>query len=243
LKLVELVGRGGTSDVWRVVTADGREAALKMPKPESRHHPGATLLIRREYEILRAVACEQVVEAYELVEHDSAAALLMEYLPDGDLVSLLGARAEHWLPAFRTTVAALCEVHRRGFAHGDVKAKNVLFAADGSARLVDFTWARPLESAAAISTPAYGPPTRLAPTARDADCFALAALLFELSTGRLPYGVDGPTDVAELPTAAPSDPGAAPLLAAAVAALRAAGRVEGPGYFLDVIESVYPAQG
>jgi serine/threonine protein kinase len=243
LTLVELIGRGGTSEVWRAVGDGGREAALKTPRPESRHHAGAALLIRREYEVLRAVAGRHIVEAYELVEHDAAPALLMEYLPHGDLVPLVGAPPEHWLPAFRATVTALLEVHRRGFAHGDVKARNVLFAADGGARLVDFTSARPLESQAALSTPAYGLPVRFQAIARDGDCFALAALLYELSTGRLPYGAAGPADVSEVPAVAPSDPRATPLLAGAVRALRAAGRVESPAYFLDVIESAYDVAG
>jgi serine/threonine protein kinase len=243
LKLIELIGSGGTAEVWRVIATDGREAALKIPKLESRHHPAAALMIRREYEVLRTVACVHVVQVYELVEHDSVPALVMEYLPDGDLVSLVGGPSEHWLPAFRAAVAALLEVHRRGFAHGDVKARNVLFATGGGARLVDFTAAGPLDAAAPSSTAAYSLPARLQPIARDADCFALAVLLFELSTGCLPYGEAGATDVADLPSPAASDPRAAPLLTLAIAALRAGGRVEGPGHFLDVIESVYKVNG
>lgn len=242
-RLVELIGRGGTSEVWRIVGDGGREAALKTPSPDSRHHAGAAVLILSEYEVLRTVASRHIVEAYELVEHDAAPALVMEYLPHGDLVPLLGAEPKHWLPAFRATVMALIDVHRRGFAHGDVKPRNVLFAADGSARLVDFTSARPLESQVAVSTPAYGLPARLEAAGRDGDCFALAVLLYELSTGRLPYGAAGPADVADVPAVAPSDPRAAPLLAAAVGALRAAGRVESPAYFLDVIESAYDVAG
>jgi len=241
--LAELVARGGTAEVWRVIAADGREAAMKLPRVESRGHPGAALLIRREFDVLRTVACANVVETYALVEHDSVPAIVMEYLPDGDLVPLLEAAPEHWLPAFRGVVAALVEVHRCGFAHGDVKARNVLFAADGGARLVDFSAACPLDSPAARSTPAYNLPAKLSPSARDADCFALAALLFELATGRLPYGAAGPTDVADLPAVAARDPAAAPLLAAAVAALRAAGRVDSPGYFIDVIESGHGVSG
>jgi len=237
-KLAELIGRGGTAEVWRVIAADGRDAAMKLPRRESRKHPGAALLIRHEYEVLRRVACANVVEAYALVEHERAPALVMEYLPHGDLVPLLGGAVEHWLPAFRGVVAALLEIHRCGFAHGDVKARNVLFAADGGARLVDFSAARPLESPATPSTPAYNLPARGSPSVRDADCFALAALAFELAAGRLPYGPAGAADVDDVLAVAACDPRAAPLLAAAVMILRAGGRVASPGYFLDVIESV-----
>jgi serine/threonine protein kinase len=162
-------------------------------------------------------------------------------LPHGDLVPLLGAPPQQWLPAFRAVVAALVDLERHGFAHGDVKARNVLFAADGSARLIDLTSARPLDAPAAMTTAAYGLPARTAARARDADCFALAALLFELLTAQLPFGPRGASDpAAELPPAAPADPAAAGLLAAATLALRARGRVPGLSYFSDVIESVRP---
>jgi len=240
---IAFVGSGGTAEVWRVVAADGSEAALKMLKPEWRHHSAAATLLRREYEVLWQVAGANVVRVYELVEQDAVPALVMEYLPHGDLVPLLGAPPQHWLPAFRSVVGALLGVHRCGFGHGDVKARNVLFAADGSARLVDFTTAERLESPAAISTAAYSLPASLKAGARDGDCFALAVLLYELVTGRLPYGRDGPTDLGALPAVAVSDPRAAPLLAGATAALRAGGRVQGVSYFVDVIESVGPVFG
>ena len=164
-------------------------------------------------------------------------ALALEYLPHGDLVPLLGAASEQWLPAFRSVVAALARSHRHGFAHGDVKPRNVLFAADGSARLIDFSSARPLESPAAASTAAYGLPARLLPSARDADCFALAVLLFELATGRLPYGPAGPNDVADAGRAGGLRPAPGAVASRGRHGAASAGRVGSPAYFLDVIES------
>jgi hypothetical protein len=119
-----------------------------------------------------------------------------------------------------------------------LKARNVLFAADGSARLADLTSALPLDAPAAVATAAYGLPELRGARAHDADCFALAALLFELTTGRLPYGPAGAAAGAELPDVALREPAAARLKAAAMAVLQAQGRVQGLSYFVDVIESV-----
>jgi eukaryotic-like serine/threonine-protein kinase len=233
------LGRGGTAEVWHAVAADGREAALKLPKPELRRHAGANALIRREHDLLRSVASPHLVEPYELIDCDGVAVLALEYLSQGDLVSMLGAPLRQWLPAFRTVLSALVALERHGFAHGDVKARNVLFAADGSARLADLALARPLDAPAAAATAAYGPPARSGVRAHEADCFALAALLFELLTAQLPYGPDGASaDGAEPTPAALAEPEAARLLAAAIAALRAQGRGLGFSYFGDVIESV-----
>jgi serine/threonine protein kinase len=142
------------------------------------------------------------------------------------------------LPALGAVVSGLAALERHGFAHGDLKARNVLFAADGSARLVDLTSARPLDAPPAPATAAYAVPEQRGVAARDADCFALAALLFELVTARLPYGPHGAASGAELSEVRLADPVAMRLEETAVAALRAKGRVQGLSYFSDVIESV-----
>ena len=233
-----LLGCGGTAEVWLAVTADGREAALKMLKPELRGHPAAATLIRREYQLLRAVGSPHLVVPYELVEHDGTLALALEYLPQGDLVPLLGTACEHWLPALNAVLAGLRSLHGHGLAHGDLKARNVLFASDGSARLIDFTSVRPLDSPSVAATPAASLPARVQAEGREADCFALAVLIYELVTGRLPYAREGLRLTTEpLPAAAPADPRARRLLTGAMAALRAGGRVQGLSYFVDVIES------
>jgi serine/threonine-protein kinase len=232
------LGGGGSAEVWHAVAADGREAALKLAKREWRRQWAARELLRREHELLLQVASPHVVAAYELVEHEGVSALALEYLPNGDLVPLLGAPVKAWLPAFRAVVAALGELERHGLAHGDVKARNVLFAADGSARLTDLTAARPLESPAMVTTAAYGLPETEGATAREADCFALATLLYELVTARLPCGRHGARGGSPLRPPPRQDASAGPLLAAAVAALQARGRVSGLSHFLDVIESV-----
>jgi serine/threonine protein kinase len=236
------LGSGGSAEVWHAVAPDGREAALKLPKLEWRQQPAAGELLRREHELLLQIASPHVVEAYELIEHDGVTALALEYLPHGDLVPLLGSPVQAWLPAFRVVVAALGELERHGFAHGDVKARNVLFAADGTARLTDFTAAGPLDAPARVTTAAYGLPDAARASACEADCFALATLLYELVTARLPYGRHGARGGAPLRPPPSPDASAGPLLAAAVAALQARGRVR-LSRFVDVIESVRSVDG
>jgi eukaryotic-like serine/threonine-protein kinase len=239
-RAVAVCGQGGSAEVWYAQAPGGREAALKRLQPALRQHSGARDRLRREFAVLRGVASQVVVTPLELVESDDGPALALEYLPNGDLVSLLGVPPRHWLAAFRTVVSALTDLHAYGVAHGDVKARNVLFARDRSARLVDLTGARPVDAPAVCSTAAYSLPAGVSATARAADCFALAVLLHELATGQLPYGADGPTRLGDAPeVAAPRDPLAARLAAAAEPMLVAGGSLApGLSYFADVIESV-----
>ena len=235
---VALLGSGGTAEVWRAVAPDGREAALKLVKRELRRHRGANTLLRREHEVLRTVGSPYLVAPLALIDCAGGAVLALEYLPHGDLVPLLGQPPRQWLPAFSAVVSALGALERHGLAHGDLKARNVLFAADGSARLADLTSARPLDAPAAAATAAYALPAQHGVSAREADCFALAALLYELTTARLPYGPRGAAGGTQLSDVPLADPVAAQLEAAASAALQARGRVRGLSYFGDVIESV-----
>jgi serine/threonine protein kinase len=232
-QLRELLGRGGSACVWHAVDGAGRVAALKIPNAD------AADLLRHEHSLLAAFRHPNIVATFGIVSSDDRAALALEYLPGGDLVALTGGPPQHWLPALRDVWAALRGLHARGYAHCDVKARNVLFDTDDGARLIDFAAARPLDAplrrsiATAACTPA-GAST----SGRSADCFALAALAYELATGHLPYGATGARRHGEAPVAVPTAARGAPLLGLAADVLRAGGRVhDGLSVFADGIES------
>lgn len=234
---VESLGRGGSAEAWRVTDDAGREVALKVLRSELRDRPGAAEVLRREHAWLAALAGAPFVASFGVTEFRGSPALALEYLPGGDLVSVLGAPPRHWLPALRAVSAALAALHARGAAHGDLKARNVLFAADGGARVVDLATVGPLDAPAPRATAAYRPAGEQV-TARQADCFALAALAFELLAGRLPFGPAGQTSVGQVPPRlASADAVVAALGSAVRGALRDGGR-RGLSPLLDVIESV-----
>ena len=236
-QLREPLGRGGSACVWRAVDGTGRVAALKIPNAH------AADLLRHEHALLAAFRHPNVVATFGIVGSRDRAALALEYLPGGDLVALAGGPPQHWLPALRGVWTALCALHAHGYAHCDLKARNVLFANDDSPRLIDFAGARPLDAplrrsiATAACTPA-GDST----SGRVADCFAFAALTYELATGHLPYGATGPRRHGEAPGAAPAAARATRLLGLAGDVLRDGGRLrDGLSAFADDIESALEA--
>jgi serine/threonine protein kinase len=243
--LVELLATGGSAEVWRAVDPTGGSAVLKIPRAEWRHRAEAAALLRREYELLTALAHPYVVRPLGLVTHGTTPALALEFLPGGDLVPLLGSHPRHWLGALRCVLAALAHMHARGFAHRDLKARNVLFAADSTPRLIDFASARPLDApaAAAAGTTAAHMPADLSGRGREADQFALAVCLYELLAGRLPFGARGAQRRGEEPPPWPApDAPAERLMAIAAGTLGAGGFVPGGlSAFADVIESAIAA--
>ena len=127
--------------------------------------------------------------------------LVMEYIA--------GTRLDEWtkrapLPAQETArlghalAIALHEIHRQDVIHLDIKATNVIYRASGEAALIDFGLSchrhLPDLLAAEFHTPVgnwvYMAPEQIAGERCDprSDLFALGALLYELATGKRPFG-------------------------------------------------------
>jgi serine/threonine-protein kinase len=118
---------------------------------------------------------------------NSRPGLVLELLDGGDLVGVAGLPVAHWRHAALAVLDALEYLHARDHVHGDVKARNVMFAADGSVRLVDFTSCLRcgFHCTAPIGTASQQRPrSRGHIVSEDDDLFAFAALLFELMAGR-----------------------------------------------------------
>jgi serine/threonine-protein kinase len=99
---------------------------------------------------------------------------------------------------------ALAYSHAKGVLHRDVKPENVLLAADGRPKLMDFGIAKTEDSSVRTKTgflvgsPAYVSPEQLAGTPLDGrtDVYSLGTTLFELLAGRLPFRSRGIEDLA-----------------------------------------------
>jgi serine/threonine-protein kinase PpkA len=91
----------------------------------------------------------------------------------------------------REVLDALGHAHRRGIVHGGIKPSNVLFDAQGHARLADFGIAR---CAAEIGLPhpaaeSYQSPeqSRGQPPGQRSDLYSVGVLAWHLLTGSLPF--------------------------------------------------------
>ena len=75
--------------------------------------------------------------------------LVMEYLPGGDMMTLLMRRdtltEEETRFYIAETVVALETIHRHNFIHRDIKPDNLLLSADGHMKLSDFGLCKPID--------------------------------------------------------------------------------------------------
>ena len=216
LVLVRPLGGGGTA-VWLAEDLERRvRCVVKIAAGAE-----ARRVLAREAGLLARLAHPGIVACDGTLEDGERLLLLTEYLPGGDLGALCGGAWPQAIAALGPALAGLAHAHAAGVAHGDLKPANLVRAADGGARLVDFgVAAAALEGLAARGSPYSRSPAQWQgqPPAPADDLWGLGALLYQLVAGAPPYypAVDA-ARLAREPPAAPA--GAPPALAALIVRL------------------------
>jgi len=197
-RLIEHIGRGGASAVWRGRDERlGRTVAVKLLGPE---REGSELV--REARAAARLSNPHVGTVYDVGETgDGSAFLVMEFIEGLSLAQRLREGVLGWRPALELCAEVadgLAATHAAGLVHRDVKPANVMLCPTG-AKLVDFGISAEIGEPAdeapdgcVVGTPAYVSPERLAgsPALPAADVYALGLLLYRALTGWLPWDVD-----------------------------------------------------
>lgn len=203
-RLGRRLGAGGMGIVYEAEGPSGR-CAVKVLGALLASDPALRARFRREAAALRAITHPGVVRVLEDGEERGFSWYAMELVEGTDLRTrlakgALGGDAVERLA--RSLLAALAEVHARGFVHRDVKPANVLLAPDGAPKLCDFGIARYdgattlTESAAILGSLRYmSPEQRLGRAGPPADLYALGVTLHEALAGGVPDETPLPSDV------------------------------------------------
>jgi serine/threonine protein kinase len=191
------IGTGSTGAVWKAYRRRPapRIVALKRLRAAACGQAGRARL-EREAAVLTELDHPHIVRVVEVVEDGEGVAIVMELAAGGSLDAVLAERgrlAAGEIVAVAVPIAdALASAHRRGIVHGDVKAANILFAADGRPLLADFDVARALGHLSGdqlAGTAEYLAPELLdgAPPGPRSDVYSLAVVCYEALTGYAPY--------------------------------------------------------
>ena len=210
-RLSRLIGRGGMGEVFEATHArlPGR-FAVKVLHAHCIADPKAIVRFRREAEITSGLRHPNIVAIIDF-DYTPAGApyLVMEYLEGGELARIIAEEAplaiERVLRIVDQVASALTAVHRKHIVHRDLKPQNIFLvrgqrAGEEHVKLCDFGISKVRAASVALTgervllgTPQYMAPEQARGTGEvdaRADQFALAAIIYEMMTGRLAFPGD-----------------------------------------------------
>ena len=197
-----MLGRGGMGVVYKARHSRlNRLVALKMLLAGAYAGPHERARFQREAEAVASLRHANIVQVYDVGDHEGCPYFTMELLEGGSLAQALAGTPQpaRQAAALLITLAEAVQVaHQAGIVHRDLKPANILLTADGTPKVADFGLARHFEgepaltlSGARIGTPSYMAPEQVIGKAGTigpaTDIYALGALLYEMLTGRPPF--------------------------------------------------------
>ena len=196
------LGSGGMGSVYRAVhPVLGSWVAIKILSHESTGDPEVVSRFFDEARCVNLIRHESIVNILDLAQlPDGRPYIVMEYLEGTSLRVAVRRGPMQPAEACRIAIAALdalAAAHERGVLHRDLKPDNILLSPRGAVTLVDFGVAkvsiramRRTATGVILGTPEYMSPEQAQgrEVGGSTDLYALGIVLYEMLTGRRPYG-------------------------------------------------------
>ncbi|XP_058062957.1 cGMP-dependent protein kinase, isozyme 2 forms cD4/T1/T3A/T3B isoform X1 [Anopheles bellator] len=199
LRVISTLGVGGFGRVELVQLAQdkSRSFALKQMKKAQIVETRQQQHIMSEKEIMSEANSDFIVKLYKTFKDRKYLYMLMESCLGGELWTILRDRGHFDDGTTRFYTACVVEafdyLHSRNIIYRDLKPENLLLDVSGYVKLVDFGFAKKLQSGRKTwtfcGTPEYVAPEVILNRGHDisADYWSLGVLMFELLTGTPPF--------------------------------------------------------
>jgi hypothetical protein len=216
------LGQGGMGVVYRARDSRlDRPVALKVLASEVTADPERRRRFVREARSAAAVTHPAVAQIYDVDEVDGVIFIAMELVEGRTVRQMIAAHDIDILRAMDIAIqvgSGLAKAHEAGIVHRDIKADNVMVTSEGHAKLLDFGLAKlvepdpsahssdevttrgassaPTQAGIVLGTIAYMSPEQARGRAVDqrSDIFSLGVLIYEMSTGQMPFAGASPID-------------------------------------------------
>jgi len=201
-KILGELGHGGMGMVYKAWQARlKRVVALKVIRADAYADSAAAARFHAEAEAAARFQHPNIVQVFEVGEHEGMGYLVLEYVAGGGLDRRLAGLLQDTRDSahlIETLARAIHYAHQHGIVHRDLKPANVLLTADGIPKITDFGLAKLLERDEGLTevgdilgTPSYMAPEQVRGLSHlispATDVYSLGAILYEMLTGRPPF--------------------------------------------------------
>jgi formylglycine-generating enzyme required for sulfatase activity len=216
-KLLEMIGEGGMSRVYKAIDLRKVEAgsadphiAIKVLTVPFANYSDAMAVLSREAHSLQSLTHPNIVRVFDCDRDGEIVFMTMELLSGKSLFDKVrAAKGDGGLSRdiarrlIMSIANALDYAHGRNILHGDLKPGNVFITESGEIKVIDFGLARLMVQPGDVQpkvvntaadrmralTPAYASPEMLESDEPDPrdDVYSLACVAWKLMTGKLPF--------------------------------------------------------
>jgi serine/threonine protein kinase len=207
--LIEKVAEGGMGTVYRGRNRrTGETVAVKLVSPQVANNVVFLQRFEKEYNAARNLNHPNIVRALDYGTSSGRPFLVMEFIQGesiGQRIERLGRLPEdEALRLIGKAAQGLEQAHKQGLIHRDIKPDNIMVTVDGQVKIADLGLVKEVEAEVNLTRTGrgLGTPHFMAPeqfrNAKHADVrcdvYSLAATLYMMLTGKMPFHSSGPLD-------------------------------------------------